>query len=237
VVTVHEILPWGEPGCGPRDVEAGGGSLVWDDVRMVSTDVVEFRPAFGRVLAVVVAVLGLGGLVTGLVSDAGATWPYVAPVLLVVVWVWAAYWRPAVRVSPAGVELRNVTRTIELPWPTIQRVDTRFALTLHTAYGDYAAWAAPAPSRSRVTTAARGDVENLPGSTYGSGGSVRPGDLASTASGQAAMIVRTRWEELREAGALDDPRVEHATPRVRWHAGTLAAIVLLIAASGLAVAL
>ncbi|WP_217617392.1 PH domain-containing protein, partial [Cellulomonas sp. GbtcB1] len=78
--------------------------------------------------------------------------PYVAPVVLVVHWGWAAYWRPAVLVSPAGDELRNVTRTIELPWPTIQRVDTRYAHTLHTAYGDYAAWAAPAPSRARVAT-------------------------------------------------------------------------------------
>lgn len=204
---------------------------------MVSADVVEYRPAFGRVLAVVVAVLGLGGLATGLVSDAGATWPYVAPVLLVVVWVWAAYWRPAVLVSPAGVELRNVTRTIELPWPAIERVDTKFALTLHTAYGDYAAWAAPAPSRARVQGSGRDDAENLPGSTYGSGGTVRPGDLASTASGQAALLVRRRWEELRDAGALDDPRVERATPRVHWHAGTLAAIVVLIAASVLAVVL
>lgn len=198
---------------------------------MVSADVVEYRPAFGRVLAVVVAVCAGGGLLTGLVSDASATLPYVAPVLLVAVWVWAAYWRPAVLVSPAGVELRNVTRTIELPWPTIQRVDTRYALTLHTAYGDYAAWAAPAPSRARVVTARSEDARHLPGSSYGAGGSIRPGDLASSASGQAAMLVRARWEELRDAGVLDDPRVERARPRVRWHVGTLAAIGVLIAAS------
>ncbi|MFF1529822.1 PH domain-containing protein [Cellulomonas sp. NPDC058312] len=204
---------------------------------MVSADVVEYRPAFGRVLAVVVAVLGLGGLATGLVADADVTLPYVAPVLLVVAWVWAAYWRPAVLVSPAGVELRNVTRTVELPWPTIERVDTKYALTLHTAYGDYAAWAAPAPSRARVTASRADDVAHLPGSTYGPGGSVRPGDLASSASGQAAAIVRARWEELRDAGVLDDPRVERARPRVRWHVRTLAAIVVLIAASVLTVAL
>jgi hypothetical protein len=203
---------------------------------MVSADVVEYRPAFGRVLAVVVAALGAGGLATGLVSDPGATWPFVAPVLLGVALVWAAYWRPAVVVSPAGVELRNVTRTIELPWPAIQRVDTKYALTLHTAYGDYAAWAAPAPSRARVTISSREDTAHLPGSSYGAGG-VRPGDLASTASGQAAIIVRSRWEELRDAGLLDDPRVERARPRVRWHVGTLAAIVVLIAASALTVAL
>lgn len=204
---------------------------------MVSADVVEYRPAFGRVLAVVVAALGVGGLVTGLVADPGATWPFVAPVLLVVALVGAAYWRPAVVVSPAGVELRNVTRTIELPWPAIQRVDTKYALTLHTAYGDYAAWAAPAPSRARVTVSGTDDAAHLPGSSYGAGGSVRPGDLASTASGQAAILVRSRWEELRDAGLLDDPRIEHARPRVRWHVGTLAAIVVLIAASALTVAL
>jgi hypothetical protein len=198
---------------------------------MVSADVVEYRPAFGRVLAVVTAALGVGGLVTGLVSDAAVTLPYVAPALLVVVAVWAAYWRPAVVVSPAGVELRNVTRTIELPWPTVQRVDTRYALTLHTAYGDYAAWAAPAPSRARVQTARAEDARNLPGSTYGPGGSVRPGDLASSGSGQAAMLVRARWEELRDAGLLDDARLERERPRVRWHVGTLAAMGVLLAAS------
>ncbi|WP_245993205.1 PH domain-containing protein [Xylanimonas allomyrinae] len=171
---------------------------------MVSAEVVEYRSRFGRVLAVVVGVIGLGALVAGLVSDAGATAPFVAPVALVVLWVWAAYWRPAVVVSPAGVELRNVTRTVELPWPTIERVETKFALTLHTAYGDYAAWAAPAPGRASVAAAGKDAAQNLPPSTY-SGGSVGTGDLANSASGQAAIIVRTRWEELRDAGLLDAP--------------------------------
>ncbi|GAB2456852.1 PH domain-containing protein [Xylanimonas ulmi] len=197
---------------------------------MVSGEVVEYRPGFGRVLAVATGVVGAAAVIAGLVSDAAATAPFVAPVALVVLWVWAAYWRPAVVVSPAGVELRNVTRTVELPWPTIERVETKFALTLHTAYGDYAAWAAPAPGRARVTTAGKDAVANLPSSTY-DGGTIRAGDLATTASGQAAMIVRARWEELRDAGVLDDPRVERTTPRVRWHVATLAAMALLLAAS------
>lgn len=204
---------------------------------MVSADVVEYRPAFGRVLAVVVATACGVGLVTALVTDPGALLPSLAPMLLAVVAVWAAYWRPAVIVSPAGVELRNVTRTIELPWPSIKRVDTRFALTLHTAYGDYAAWAAPAPSRARVAMSGPDDVAHLPSSSAGPGGTVRPGDLTSAASGQAALLVRTRWEELRDAGLLADPRLEHSRPRVRWHVGTLAAIVVLIAATAATVVL
>lgn len=204
---------------------------------MTSADVVVYRPVFGRVLAVVVVAACAVGLVTGLVSDAGATLPYAPLLALAAVATWATYWRPAVIVSPAGVELRNVTRTIELAWPTIQRVDTRFALTLHTVYGDYAAWAAPAPGRAKVALSKAEDAQNLPSSSYGPGQTLRPGDLASSASGQAALVVRTRWEELRDAGVLDDPRVEHARPRVRWHTGTLAAMVVLLAASVLALVL
>jgi len=202
-----------------------------------SADVVVFRPVFGRVLAVVVIVLCVGGAVSGLVADAGLTLRWLPLLALLGTAAWATYWRPAVIVTPAAVELRNVTRTIELPWPAIQRIDTRFALTLHTPYGQYAAWAAPAPGRVQVRMAGPADMRDLPSSTYGSGGTVQAGDLASTGSGQAALLVRARWEALRDAGVLDDARLERERPRVRWHVGTLAAIVVLIAASVLALAL
>ena len=214
---------------------------VCDDVRMSAADssaeVVVFRPVFGRVLAVVVIVLCGAGAVTGLVANAGATVRYLPLIALLGVLIWAGYWRPAVIVTPASVELRNVTRTVELPWPTIQRVDTRFALTLHTPYGPYAAWAAPAPGRAQVQLARGEDAKHLPSSTYGPGGTLQAGDLASTGSGQAAMLVRARWEALRDAGVLNDPRLERERPRVRWHVGTLTAIVVLIAASVLSLAL
>jgi len=209
----------------------------------------EYRPGFGRGLAVAIAVLGGAAIIWGLITNAAAIAPFIAPILLVVVLTWAAYWRPAVVVTPAGVELRNVTRTIDLPWPTIQRIDTKFALTLYTAYGVYSAWAAPAPGRSGAAgiyqeqnpglvgrglggpvRASRDATRNLPESTY-SGGTIGLGDLATSPSGSAAMLVRRRWEAMRDAGLLDDPRVERDRPRVRWHAATLAAIAVLAAAS------
>ncbi len=200
---------------------------------MVSADVVVYRPRFGRGLAAGVAGVAAVALVSGLVTDWRATLPYVAPVALLVLWTWAAYWRPAVVVSPAGVELRNVVRTVELPWPTIQAVETKYALTLRTAYGDYASWAAPAPGRSRALGAGKDAGQNLPETTY-QGGTVGAGDLLVGASGQAAAIVRARWAEVRDAGLLDDARLERERPRVRWHVATLAALVLLAAASVLA---
>jgi hypothetical protein len=197
---------------------------------MVSAEVVEYRPRFGRVLAAAVAVLGVAGLVSGFAADWRATLPYLPVIAVVVLWVWAAYWRPAVIVTPAGVELRNISRTIELPWPANERVETRYALTLHTAYGTYAAWAAPASGRSRSMAAGGDAARDLPESTY-QAGTVGSGDLLVSSSGQAAAIVRSRWEELRDAGLLDDPRVERSRPTVRWHVATLVALAVLAAAS------
>ncbi len=198
----------------------------------MQTDVVEFRPGFGRWLVVVVAAVAAVGAVTGLLGDTAQTVRYLPVLALAVAVAWAAYWRPAVLVSPAGVELRNVTRTVEVPWPAIQAVTTQYALTLQTAYGTYAAWAAPAPSRARVLLASRSD-RRLPGSAP-QGGTVAVGDLAGTDSGQAAAVVRYRWEELRDAGALDDPRLERPAPVVHWHGRTLALVGGLAVVSALA---
>ncbi len=203
---------------------------------MVSTDVVTYRSGFGRGLAVVIGVLGIGALIFGLIAETSATLPFVAPVLFVVVAVWAAYWRAAVVVSPAGVEVRNVSRTVELPWPSIQAVETQYALTLVTAFGEYAAWAAPAPTRNTVAMSRR-SADNMPDRARREGSAVGTGDLLSSASGQAAAIIRARQEELREAGLLDDPRLETNRPRVTWHVGTLATLAVLLVASVLTLVL
>jgi len=197
--------------------------------------------------ALVLAVLGLG---ISLVTNFAASWRYLPITALVVYFIWAAYYNPAVIVTPAGVEIKNITRTIELPWPAIQRIDTKFALTLYTRFGAYSAWAAPAPGRAEIgrsggaamrSTAGgmplemdgkvyRSNAAGIPSSAI-SGGTIRPGDLPTSSSGEAAMLVRRRWEELRDAGYLDDPRLETAKPRVTWHWLSAAIIAALAIAS------
>lgn len=177
-----------------------------------------FRPTFGRVLTVAMAVIGVLALVSVATSDGlGAMFRWAGAVAIIPVLTWALFWRPSVDVAESGVTVRNITRTIDLPWPSIKLIDTKYALTLTTDAGKYTAWAAPAPGAIATHRANRQDRLHLPESTYGADKSVRPGDLASTTSGQAAMVIRRRWEKLRDTGHFDDPTLERPEPVVRWH--------------------
>ncbi|UNX55666.1 PH domain-containing protein [Georgenia sp. TF02-10] len=69
---------------------------------------------------------------------------YGAVPLVLAVLGWAVFWRPAVLVSPAGVRVVNVFRTIEVPWSALEEVETRWGLRLHTTGGRVRAWATPA---------------------------------------------------------------------------------------------
>lgn len=163
-----------------------------------------YRSAFSRALAVVTVALAVV-LLGRQVLDAGmAGLVYAAPVALVGLLAWLAFWRPCVEVSDGGVLLRNVWRTVHVPWPALRDVDDRLGLRLVTAYGSYQAWAAPAPRRVR-------------------GGPAVPSE--------PARLVRARWAELSAAGWLDDPRLERPRADVRLHVVPLLAALVLAALS------
>jgi hypothetical protein len=188
-----------------------------------------FRPAFGRGMSIAFGALGVVALFLVVLNDGTRgllrTGPWLA---LVVGTVWAMYWRPEVAVDDSGVRVVNVLHTVHLPWPSIQRIDTKWALTLFTAYGKVTAWAAPAPGGFASRMAGRNDFRGLPESTFGGDRSIRPGDLPGTPSGAAALVVRRRWEELRDAGHLDDPKLEFSRPPTMWHYRTILVGALLV---------
>jgi hypothetical protein len=187
-----------------------------------------FRPWFGRGLTVVVAVICAATLVALLATDGKDALVAVPWLLLVAGACWATFWRPEVAVDDSGVRLVNVLRTIDVPWPAIHAVDTKWALTLITAYGRFTAWAAPAPGARGTLKATRHDTAHLPESTYAPEG-IRPGDLPSSPSGEAALEVRRRWQELRDAGHLENPRLEHERAPIAWHLTTIIAGAVLLA--------
>ena len=186
-----------------------------------------FRPAFGRVLAgALIIICALAGLsVIGAGADAmWQVWPWLA---LVGFGAWALYWRPEVRVSAGGVQVVNVFRTFDVPWPAIDDIDTKWALTLVTSLGRVRAWAAPAPGR-QVLRRSQPDDLRLGGAAKGD--ILRPSDLPQTESGAAALVVRQRWLRIREAGFLADPRVEQDRMPVHWHVETIVGFAVLTVA-------
>ncbi|WP_182113315.1 MULTISPECIES: PH domain-containing protein [unclassified Actinotalea] len=170
-----------------------------------------FSSGYGRVLtaltavAAVVAVAGLAGSVAVRDLVLGA-----ALAGLAVLAVWALFARPAVEVSDGEIVIRNVLRTVRIPWPTVEGADVRWNLVVRTTSGEWTAWAAP-----RSSDTARPLRRGRQG----------PAEAAADA-------IDERLTELRAAGHLDGAREtarEHGIrPTVTWHAGTLLAAAGLV---------
>jgi hypothetical protein len=195
----------------------------WHDDSVVEA----VRPWWGRALTIAIAAICLAvTLWTGIAdswTDAALTAPWTA---LLTLSCWATFWRPRVEVSDAGVELVNVSHTVFIPWPALHDIDTKWALTLITAYGRFRAWSAPAPgTRSALVSLAGSRKQHAPRGPE----VVRPGDLVDSPSGAAAALVRHRWDAVRAAGHLEEPKLERDRAQVTWHVGTALAAVALLA--------
>lgn len=192
---------------------------------------VRFRPLFGRILTIVVAAVCAAGLVGVLLTGDAVTIARTVPAtLLLAATCWALFWRPGMSVRPEGVEVVNILRTWSIAWPAIESLDTRYALTIRAAGRRISVWAAPAPGVRGAASLHRNDVSNLRKSAY-AGEAVRPGDAVNTPSGQAAEILRTHWESLRDAGHLDSGAVEPGSVRATWHVATIIVLAGLLTAA------
>lgn len=227
-----------------------------------------YRPTLTRVLAVIYLALGVWLLVGAPVSagPAGVVgrlgWLVAAGTL-----VYALLWRPAVIVDPSGVRLVNVVRTVHVPWPALETVDTRYTLTLTAGGRRFASWAATAPGRTgallqRVTgqggrAGAEGEPSVLPDPRWlpGRTGVDRSSRDLRSGSGAAAFMVEQGWmgwrDRPRPAGdvASGDGRSEPSgdglpgggqpdgVVRVRWSLPVIAVGLLGLVAGVLAPAL
>ncbi|MGN6162870.1 MAG: PH domain-containing protein [Marmoricola sp.] len=190
---------------------------------------ITLRSRFGVALTVAVWLICLVSLVTlGTDQGLGDALRYAPALLLVGYAAWMTFWAPSVTVDPSGVGVHNIVRTHRVTWPAIQRIDTKYALTLFTPNGKYTAWSAPAPSRFSMINAHNPDLHSLPDSSYGPGMSLGLGDLPKSDSGVAAYYVRTEWEALRDAGHLDLGVVEGTGVVTTWHRRQLIVVAVLV---------
>ena len=137
------------------------------------------RSRSARALAVAMVAVAAVGLVSALIDGVDVVLDYGAPLLIIGLLGWAAFWMPYVEISDGEVVARNTLRTVHVPWPAIESVEGRYGLRLVTAYGSVTAWAASAPggrpgSRSCVpratstTDASRGRACGRPGTARSS---------------------------------------------------------------------
>lgn len=203
-----------------------GQSLDWHNGGMPAA--ITLTSTFNRVAAVLVWVLAAVLVVTAITSD-DARFLFLYPAAgLLTLFGWVGLWRPFVRVTDEGVTVQNVTHSVFVPWEALVHVDTRYALTLHTPAAKYAAWSAPAPGmlgsirarRNRPNREARASGEHL-----------RAGDLIGTESGDAATVVRERWNRRLRAGGVETGIADQVSVRRHWDVPTIAGIALLTAAT------
>jgi PH (Pleckstrin Homology) domain-containing protein len=188
-----------------------------------------FRPTFGRALSVVVAVIVAATLIGfAAAGDWNSLARYGGGLLLAVATAVALYWLPSLDVAEHEITVRNVFSTVHVPWPAIQRIDTKYALTLYTPAGKVTAWASPAPNRYAAQASSAVDARLAAGA---SGTHPRPGDLPDTTSGAAAFVIRRHWEQLNEDGHLDAPVIEAGTLRREIHWATIAVLTALTVAT------
>lgn len=194
-----------------------------------------FRPMFGRVLSVIVAVIAATGLAGFIVAgDPAGLARYGWGLLLLGAVAFALFWFPRIDVAEHEVTVHNVFATVHVPWPAIQRVDTKYALTLHTLDGIVTVWASPAPNRYVTQTSSQSSARIA---SDPMGFAPRPGDLLETESGAPAYLIRRHLDDLREAGHLEAPVLEGGRLRRDIHWVTIAILGALTIATALGILL
>jgi len=190
-------------------------------------DTVTLHSRFNRILAVVLWALSGLMIFIALVGDAHLVALYPGAALLAL-FAWAGLWRPAVRVGADGVEVRNVTHRVAIPWTALIHVDTRYALTLHTPSGKFAAWSAPAPGMIGSMRASRNPANR---EARAADASLRAGDLLGTESGNAATVVREQWRRGLDSGHVQTGIADAVPVHRQWDVPVLAAMAALAAAT------
>ena len=159
-----------------------------------------FSSRFGKGITVLVWVVLSLALVQAIVElgfwSASRSFPAAA---LISFLCWLVFYRPRIEFENSLVRLINIFQSVEIPYSAIKRVDTRWALEIHTDAGKHVAWGAPAPGRHTALFASKDQGEHLPESSYVIG-TVRPGDLINTDSGAAAANLRRELEKVEFEG-------------------------------------
>lgn len=118
------------------------GSVGFRDARTL-------RPGSSVAIGVFAGLGGLALLVPAVVSSP-RSWGIIAGIVLGLVFLWLFLVRPSATIHAEGVRLANPLRNVDVTWPAIDEVRSKWALELVCAGRKYTAWAIPAdPGRPK----------------------------------------------------------------------------------------
>lgn len=177
------------------------------DGRPALRDARTLRPGSSVAVGVIGAVAGLGLLVPGLLTEP-RSWTLISTVVLALVLLWLFVVRPCVVVHAEGVRIVNPLRVVDVTWPAITEVRSRWALELVADGQRYTAWGVPAdPGRPRY---GRGMLTVGANKVRGKGTSEEPTKSKVEAQAVAAEVEqRITADRRRKDGRT--PRIAHRT--------------------------
>ncbi len=177
------------------------------------------RPGSSIAVGVIAGLSGLALLVPAL-STPPRSWSLISAVVLVLVLVWLFVVHPCVVVHSEGLRLVNPLRTVELTWPAITEVRSRWSLELFADGRRYTAWGVPAdPGRPRY---GRGMLSLGANQVRGRGTT----ELPPKSKIQAQLVAA----EVEQLIAADRKRKDGRTPRIATQAWDPVSVGLLLAA-------
>lgn len=182
------------------------------------TDLHTLRPGSAIGVGVVGLVAGLLLLVPALIGPE-RPWKLISIVVLGLVLLWLLVVRPCVQLHDDGVRIINPMRTIDVTWPMITDVRSRWVLELFAGKRKLTAWGVPAdPQRPRY---GRG--------LFSMGASkMLAGDKHPPEPPRPKIVAQTVAQEIETRIAADKQRKDGRTPRILGHAWDPAPAALLL---------
>jgi hypothetical protein len=176
------------------------------------------RPASSVAVGVVGVLIGLALVVPALLA-ADRNWALVSVTTLGFILLWLFIVRPCAVLHAEGVRIVNPLRTVDITWPMIEEIRSRWALEIVAQGRRYTAWGVPAETR-------RPRGRELLRKSVGQ----RPTDAAVAGDhGRGTRVVaRVIAAEIETLVAEDKQRTQGRTPRIVASSWDRASVGILV---------
>ena len=173
------------------------------------------RPGSSIAVGVVGAVAGLALLVPAMLTSP-RSWALISSVVLALVLLWLFVVRPAAVIHDEGIRLVNPLRVVDVTWPTITEVRSRWALELVADGKKYTAWGVPAdPGRPKygrsLLTVPANRMAKASSLTTAAGSTPQPVKRPKVEAQAVAAEVEARIAADRKRKGDKTPRIAHQT--------------------------